>query len=156
MAIAGHSVRGRGSLHPWRNSGATRYDARPRSKSGVLIPAVLMVGAADLIFLELRRGRRIVRRKMPLPSPKDDPPHEGQSERKMLSAVASVLWLTIVLGLGSLDPLTQARYHVKSSKSWEGRHSPALGTAFCARSYMPQAMGRARHSLIQSAGTHLP
>jgi hypothetical protein len=58
----------------------------------VLIPAVLMVGLAGLIFMEVRRGPEIVR----------------------LFAIASLL--TILLGLGSLDPLTRVMYYVQASR----------------------------------------
>lgn len=53
----------------------------------VLIPAVLMVG---VIFMEVGKGPEIVQ----------------------LFAVASLLWLTILLGLGSLDPITRTMYYV--------------------------------------------
>ncbi len=57
----------------------------------VLIPAVVMVGVVGTVFMEVRRGPEIVR----------------------LFAVAALLWLTILLGLGSLDPMTRTVYHVQ-------------------------------------------
>jgi cytochrome c oxidase subunit 4 len=57
----------------------------------VLIPAVLMVGLVGTIFMEVGRGPKIVR----------------------LFAAAGLLWLTILLGLGSLDPMTRTDYHVQ-------------------------------------------
>lgn len=56
----------------------------------VLIPAVLMVGTVGTMFMEVGRGPEIVR----------------------LFAVAGLLWLTILLGLGSLDPMTRTDYRV--------------------------------------------
>ena len=55
----------------------------------MLIPAVLMVGTVGTMFMEVGRGPEIVR----------------------LFAVAALLWLTILLGLGSLDPMTRTDYH---------------------------------------------
>ena len=57
----------------------------------VLIPAVLMVGVVGTIFMEVGRGPEIVR----------------------LFAVAALLWLSILLGLGSLDPMTRIEYQVQ-------------------------------------------
>jgi caa(3)-type oxidase subunit IV len=57
----------------------------------VLIPAVVMVGVVGTVFMEVRRGPEIVR----------------------LFAVAALLWLTILLGLGSLDPMTRTVYYVQ-------------------------------------------
>jgi cytochrome c oxidase subunit 4 len=62
-------------------------DARPL----VMIPAVVMVGTMGVIFMEVRRGPDIVR----------------------LFAVAGLLWLTILLGLGTLDALTRTDYPVQ-------------------------------------------
>jgi len=58
----------------------------------VLIPAVLMVGVAGTIFMEVGRGPEIIR----------------------LFAVAALLWLSILLGLGSLDPMTRIEYQVQA------------------------------------------
>lgn len=57
----------------------------------VLIPAMLMVGTVGTMFMEVGRGPEIVR----------------------LFAVAGLLWLAILLGLGSLDPMTRTDYHVQ-------------------------------------------
>ncbi|MGI8570974.1 MAG: cytochrome C oxidase subunit IV family protein [Methylocella sp.] len=59
----------------------------------VLIPAVLMVGVVGSIFMEVGRGPEIIR----------------------LFAVAGLLWLCILLGLGSLDPMTRIVYHVQTA-----------------------------------------
>jgi cytochrome c oxidase subunit 4 len=59
----------------------------------LLIPAVLMVGAVGTMFMEVGRGPEIVR----------------------LFAVAGLLWLTILLGLGSLDPMTRTNYYVQGA-----------------------------------------
>lgn len=59
----------------------------------VLVPAVLMVGVVGTIFMEVERGPEIVR----------------------LFAAASLLWLGILLGLGSLDPMTRIVYHVQTA-----------------------------------------
>ena len=58
----------------------------------VLIPAVLMVGVVGTIFMEVGRGPEIVR----------------------LFAVAALLWLSMLLGLGSLDPLMRIDYPVQA------------------------------------------
>lgn len=55
----------------------------------VLIPAALMVLVVGVVFMEVGRGPEIVR----------------------LFVIASLLWLSILLGLGSLDPLTRVMYH---------------------------------------------
>ena len=57
----------------------------------VLIPAVLMAGIVATIFMELGRG----------------------PEAPRLFAVAGLLWVAILLGLGSLDPMTRIEYHVQ-------------------------------------------
>jgi cytochrome c oxidase subunit IV len=59
----------------------------------VLIPAVLMVGTVGTMFMDVGRGPEIVR----------------------LFAVAGLLWLTILLGLGSLDPMTRTDHRVQSA-----------------------------------------
>jgi len=58
----------------------------------VLIPAALMAGLVGGVFMEAWRGPEIVR----------------------LFVAASLLWLSILLGLGSLDPLTRVLYHVQA------------------------------------------
>jgi hypothetical protein len=57
------------------------------------IPAVLMVGVVGTIFMEVGRGPEIVR----------------------LFAVAALLWLSMLLGLGSLDPMTRIDYQVQAA-----------------------------------------
>jgi hypothetical protein len=52
-----------------------------------------MVGMVGMMFMEVGRGPAIVR----------------------LFAVAGLLWLTILLGMGSLDPMTRIDYHVQSA-----------------------------------------
>lgn len=59
----------------------------------VLIPAVLMVGVVGTTFMEVGRGPEIIR----------------------LFAVAALLWLSILLGLGSLDPMTRIEYQVQAA-----------------------------------------
>ena len=60
----------------------------------VLIPAVLMVGIVGTAFMEIMRGPEIVR----------------------LFVIASLVWLSILLGLGSLDPMTRVMYYVQGQK----------------------------------------
>lgn len=59
----------------------------------VLVPAVLMVAAVGVIFMQVTRGPTVVR----------------------LFAVAGLLWLSILLGLGSLDPMTRTDYPVQTA-----------------------------------------
>ncbi|MEK4031873.1 hypothetical protein WOC76_00135 [Methylocystis sp. IM3] len=54
----------------------------------ILAPAALMSGLIALFFMELDRGRELAR----------------------LFAVAALLWLAILLGLGGLDPLTRVNH----------------------------------------------
>jgi cytochrome c oxidase subunit IV len=70
--------------------GVSILPLEPSFRPVVLLPAVLMVGVVAMIFMEIGRGPGIVR----------------------LFAVASLLWLSILLGLGSLDPMTRAMYYV--------------------------------------------
>lgn len=60
----------------------------------ILFPALLMVGIVGSVFMEIGRGPAIVR----------------------LFAVAGLLWLTILLGLGSLDPMTRIDYPVQAHR----------------------------------------
>lgn len=60
----------------------------------VLIPAMLMVGILATVFMEVGRGPVIVR----------------------LFAVAGLLWLSILLGLGSLDLMTRTDYSVEGAE----------------------------------------
>jgi hypothetical protein len=57
----------------------------------VLVPAILMVGVVATLFMELEREARVVR----------------------LFAVAGLVWTTILLILGSLDPMTRIVYPVQ-------------------------------------------
>lgn len=57
----------------------------------ILIPAALMVAVVGATFMQVGRGPAIVR----------------------LFATAGMLWLTILLGLGSLDAMTRTDYHVQ-------------------------------------------
>ncbi|MGB6176406.1 MAG: hypothetical protein WBF43_08725 [Methylocella sp.] len=59
----------------------------------ILIPAVLMVWVVGTVYMEVGRGPEIVR----------------------LFVVASLLWLSFQLGLGSLDPLTRIEYQVQAA-----------------------------------------
>jgi cytochrome c oxidase subunit IV len=66
----------------------------PLSRSArplILLPAALMICIVGTVFMEVRHGPTIVR----------------------LFAVSSLLWLAILLGLGSLDPLTRTDYYVQ-------------------------------------------
>lgn len=59
----------------------------------VLIPAALMVVSVGTVFMQVWRGPAVVR----------------------LFATAGLLWLTILLGLGSLDPMTRTDYPVQGA-----------------------------------------
>ncbi|MGH6834837.1 MAG: hypothetical protein ACREC9_04635 [Methylocella sp.] len=59
----------------------------------ILIPTALMVAIVGTVFMEVGRGPEIVR----------------------LFAIASLLWLSILLGMGSLDPMTRIVYHVQTA-----------------------------------------
>jgi len=54
----------------------------------LLLPAVMMVALVVLVFMRIRSGPGIVR----------------------VFAAAGVFWLTILLGLGAMDPLTRTNY----------------------------------------------
>jgi hypothetical protein len=58
----------------------------------LLIPALAMVALVGVQFMQVRSGPTIVR----------------------LFAAAAALWLILLLGLGSLDPLTRRQYPVTS------------------------------------------
>ena len=58
----------------------------------VLIPAVLMVAAVGMRFMQIGRGPTIIR----------------------LFATAGLLWLGLLLVLGSLDPMTRTDYLVQT------------------------------------------
>ncbi len=74
--------------------GVSRLHFDPRLRPLLLVPAVLMVGLAGVVFMEVRKGPGIVR----------------------LFAVASLLWLLILLGLGSMDPFTRVMYYVQAQR----------------------------------------
>jgi hypothetical protein len=59
----------------------------------ILVPAALMAFVVCTVFMEARQGPAIVR----------------------LFIVAGLLWLAILLGLGSLDALTRRDYYVRQS-----------------------------------------
>jgi hypothetical protein len=65
----------------------------PSARPLVLIPAALMVGVVGTMFMEIGRGPEIIR----------------------LFAVAALLWLSILLGMGSLDPMTRIEYQVQAA-----------------------------------------
>jgi caa(3)-type oxidase subunit IV len=65
----------------------------PSARPLVLIPAALMVGVVVTMFMEVGRGPEIIR----------------------LFAVAALLWLSILLGMGSLDLMTRIEYQVQAS-----------------------------------------
>ena len=73
--------------------GVSRLHFDPSLRPLLLIPAVVMVALAGIVFMEVRKGPEIVR----------------------LFAVASLLWLLILLGLGSMDPFTRVMYYVHPS-----------------------------------------
>jgi cytochrome c oxidase subunit IV len=73
--------------------GASFLPLNRSSRPFLLIPTVLMVGAVGTCFMQVGRGPTIVR----------------------LFAVAGLLWLTVLLGLGSLDPMTRTDYHVQAA-----------------------------------------
>jgi cytochrome c oxidase subunit IV len=59
----------------------------------VLVPAAVMVGAVATLFMQIGQGPTIVR----------------------LFAAAGLLWLTVLLGLGSLDPMTRTDHPVQAA-----------------------------------------
>lgn len=63
---------------------------RPAARPLILIPALAMLGVVVTSFMQVGRGPVIVR----------------------LFATAGVLWLLILLALGSLDPLTRVVYPI--------------------------------------------
>jgi cytochrome c oxidase subunit 4 len=70
--------------------GASFLPLRASDRPLLLIPALAMVGIVAMVFMQVGRGPLIVR----------------------LFAAAGVLWLVILLALGSLDPLTRIDYPV--------------------------------------------
>jgi cytochrome c oxidase subunit IV len=67
----------------------------------VMIPGVLMAIVVAIGFMDVGKGPAIVR----------------------AFAVAAVFWLMVLLGLGSVDPLTRTNYHVLDTPV-ESRHLP--------------------------------
>lgn len=59
----------------------------------VLVPALIMVGIVAIGFMELAKGPQTAR----------------------FFALAGVVWLAILLGLGSLDPMTRMLYPTSSA-----------------------------------------
>jgi hypothetical protein len=59
----------------------------------VMIPGVLMVVTVAIAFMEVRQGPVLVR----------------------AFTVAAMFWLLVLLGLGSVDPLTRTDYHVPNA-----------------------------------------
>jgi hypothetical protein len=59
----------------------------------ILIPVVLMVAAIGIMFMQVGRGPTIVR----------------------LFAVAALVWLSVLLGFGSLDPMTRTDHLVQAA-----------------------------------------
>lgn len=78
----------------------------------ILIPAVLMVYVVASVFMEVRQGPAVVR----------------------LFVVAGLLWLAILLGLGSLDALTRRDFYVQDGTAIPG---PAIPSANAAGSHSP-------------------
>ena len=70
--------------------GASFMPLHPSLRPLLLVPAALMLAAVASMFMQIGRGPVLVR----------------------IFAAAGLLWLTILLGLGSLDPLTRADYTV--------------------------------------------
>jgi cytochrome c oxidase subunit IV len=60
----------------------------PSLRPLLLVPAALMVAAVATMFMQIGRGPVLVR----------------------VFAAAGLLWLSILLGLGSVDPLTRTDY----------------------------------------------
>ncbi len=59
----------------------------------ILIPAALMIAVVSVGFMEIGRGPEAIR----------------------LFFAAGLLWLCILLGLGSLDPMTRINYYVPTT-----------------------------------------
>ena len=75
--------------------GASFLSLTPSTRPLILIPAVLMVMVVATMFMQVGRGPAIVR----------------------LFAVAAMVWLSILLGMGSLDPMTRIDYPVQDASS---------------------------------------
>jgi hypothetical protein len=61
----------------------------------IMIPGVFMVLVVSIGFMEVRKGPVIVR----------------------AFAVAAMLWLVVLLALGSADPLTRTNYYVPDTRA---------------------------------------
>jgi cytochrome c oxidase subunit IV len=59
----------------------------------ILIPAALMIAVVSMGFMEVGRGPEAIR----------------------LFFAAGLLWLCILLGLGSLDPMTRINFYVRTT-----------------------------------------
>ncbi len=59
----------------------------------ILIPAALMIAVVSMGFMEVGRGPEAIR----------------------LFFAAGLLWLCILLGLGSLDPMTRINHYVRTT-----------------------------------------
>jgi cytochrome c oxidase subunit 4 len=73
--------------------GASFLALDPTVRPLVLIPAALMVAVVSVAFMEIGRGPETIR----------------------LCAAAGLLWLCILLGLGSLDPMTRVNHYVQAA-----------------------------------------
>jgi hypothetical protein len=63
------------------------------SRPVILVPATLMVATVAVAFMQVGRGPSIIR----------------------LFVIAALLWLGILLGLGSLDPMTRTDYPAQAT-----------------------------------------
>jgi len=70
--------------------GASYLPLNPWARPLLLVPAALMIAAVATMFMQIGRGPVLVR----------------------VFAAAGLLWLGILLGLGSVDPLTRTDYTV--------------------------------------------
>lgn len=68
--------------------GLTFIDMPPSLRPVILVVAALMVGVIGLFFMHVGRGPTIVRG----------------------FAVVAVFWMIVLIGLGSMDPLTRIQY----------------------------------------------
>ncbi|MBO0732884.1 MAG: hypothetical protein J2P49_00905 [Methylocapsa sp.] len=73
--------------------GVSRLHFAPGLRPVLLVLSVIMAALAAIVFMEIGKGPGINR----------------------LFAVASLLWLLILLGLGSMDPFTRVMYYVHPS-----------------------------------------
>jgi cytochrome c oxidase subunit IV len=73
--------------------GASFLPLSPSLRLLLLVPTALMVAGVAAMFMQIGRGPALVR----------------------IFAAAGLLWLSILLGLGSVDPLTRVLYPVAAS-----------------------------------------